>query len=83
VRDTCAWHAKIALARLGHPRAVREIERDLDARSPEARAAAVVAAGRARLSSSREKLAALAQAPGAVDPELVRDALARLDCSEA
>ena len=78
VRDTCAWHAKIALARMGHARATSEIVRDLDSRSPETRAAAVVAVGRARLFSAREKLAALASTPGAVDPELVTDALARL-----
>ena len=30
VRDTCVFHAKIALARMGHPRAVAEILADLE-----------------------------------------------------
>ena len=77
VRDTCAWHAKIALARMGHPRAEKEILRDLESPRPETRAAAVVASGRARLVSAREKVAALARAEG-LDPQLVTDALARL-----
>ena len=77
VRDTCAWHAKIALARLGHDRAEREILRDLDAPRAETRAAAVVAAGRARLEAAREKIDRLAKS-GSIDPQLAADALARL-----
>ena len=57
VRDTCAWHAKIALARMGHARAEGEILRDLESSRQETRAAAVVAAGRARLGAAREKVA--------------------------
>ncbi|HEY2513863.1 MAG TPA: HEAT repeat domain-containing protein [Polyangiaceae bacterium] len=77
VRDTCAWHAKIALARLGHERAAREILRDLDSPRAPAREAAVVAAGRARLEEAREKIAQLASA-GTTDAQLAADALARL-----
>jgi HEAT repeat protein len=81
VRDTCAWHAKIALARMGHPRASAEILGDLDSSRAEKRTAAVVAAGRARLRQAREKIASLA---GSVsDPQLVADALAQLDTSRA
>lgn len=76
VRDTCAFHAKIALARLGHPRAVAEILKDLDSDRPDVLGAAVVAAGRARLTKAR---AAIERLPTvAVDPELVREALSRL-----
>jgi HEAT repeat protein len=77
VRDTCAWQAKIALARMGHERATTEILRDLGSARTETRAAAVVAAGRARLLSAKEALVALEGAPG-LDPSLVADALAKL-----
>lgn len=77
VRDTCVFHAKIALARMGHPRAASEIMKDLESSRPDVLAGAVVAAGRARLAKARaliEKLPTVA-----VDPELVREALARLE----
>ena len=77
VRDTCAWNAKIALARMGHAKAGGEILRDLESLRPATRAAAIVAAGRAVLVSARAKIASLAGAEG-VDPQLVSDALARL-----
>jgi len=76
VRDTCAWHAQIALARMGHPRAAAEILRDLDSKRAETRSAAIVAAGRAKLEAARGKLEAWSA--GGVERELVRDALARL-----
>jgi HEAT repeat protein len=78
VRDTCAWHAKIALARMGHARAEGEILADLDSPSPERKAAAVVAAGRARLEAARARIAAM-RASGAIDPALIADAMTRLD----
>jgi HEAT repeat protein len=77
VRDTCVFHAKIALARLGHPRATAEILADLDSTRPDVLGAAVVAAGRARLKGARPLLVRLPTVT--VDPELVREALARLD----
>lgn len=77
VKDTCPFHARIALARMGHPRAVAEIMADLDAARPDVLGAAVVAAGRARLRQARRLIERIPTA--AVDPELVREALARLD----
>jgi HEAT repeat protein len=77
VRDTCAWHAKIALARMGHGRATAEILKDLESGRGETRAAAVVAAGRGRIAAAREKLAGMKGEDG-VDPQLVADAMARL-----
>jgi hypothetical protein len=82
VRDTCVWHAKIALARMGHPRATAEILKDLESgrgetRRGETRAAAVGAAGRGRIAAAREKLAGMKGEDG-VDPQLVADAMARL-----
>ncbi len=76
VKDTCAFHAKVALARMGHPRAVFEILKDLDSGRPDVVAAAVVAAGRARLGEARTAIERIS--PVAVDPTLVRAALERL-----
>jgi HEAT repeat protein len=76
VRDTSAWHAKIALARLGHARARAEIEKDLGAAKRTVLEAAVVASGRARLVHLAPKIASLP--PLAADPALVREALERL-----
>ncbi len=72
---SCAWHARIALARLGHERARAEILADLGSWRRETREAAVVAAGRARLGEARGALEGLA---GSVDDALVREALVRL-----
>jgi HEAT repeat protein len=77
VRDTCAWHAQIALARMEHPRAVAEILRDLDSKKESSRAAAIVAAGRAKVRAARGKLEAL-RGSSSAEADLVRDALAQL-----
>jgi hypothetical protein len=72
---SCAWHARIALARLGHSRARAEILADLTSWRRETREAAVVAAGRARMSEARGALERLGES---VDDALVREALVRL-----
>ncbi len=80
VRDTCPWHAKIALARMKHPRAVAEILKDLGASRRDVRVAAIVAAGRARLDLP-EVRAALGRPSADRDAEeatLVAEALAKL-----
>jgi len=77
LRDACVFHAKIALARMGHARATAEILADLEAERPDVLGAAVVASGRARIAKARPLLARLTAA--AVDPELVAEALRRLD----
>ncbi|HWL85525.1 MAG TPA: HEAT repeat domain-containing protein, partial [Polyangiaceae bacterium] len=59
VRDTCSFHAKIALCHLGHPRATAEIARDLGSPKRDVRSAAVVAAGRASLVELRDAIAAM------------------------
>lgn len=76
VRDTCVFHAKIALARMGHPRAVEEILKDLESPRPDVLGGAVVASGRARLIEARARIEALPA--GAASPELVREAIARI-----
>jgi HEAT repeat protein len=77
VRDTCAWHAKIALARLGHERATAEIVAELGSWRRESRDAAVVAAGRAHLTSARGAIVALRERGG--DPRLIAEALELID----
>jgi HEAT repeat protein len=72
---SCAWHARIALARLGHERARAEILGDLASRRRATREAAVVAAGRARIHEAR---GALEKLGGTVDEALVHEALVRL-----
>lgn len=76
VRDTCPFHARIALARMGHAKATKEILAELGSTRREVLSGAVVSAGRARLQAARETIAALP--PELVDPELVKEALARL-----
>jgi HEAT repeat protein len=74
-RASCAWHARTALARMGHARARAEILADLASWRREKREAAVVAAGRARVGEARSALESLG---GSVDAALVREALVRL-----
>jgi hypothetical protein len=76
---SCAWHARIALARMGHARARAEILSDLGSWRRERREAAVVAAGRARLGEARRLLEALGDS---VDASLLREALLRVAVGE-
>jgi hypothetical protein len=77
--SSCAWHARIALARLGHERARADIVADLSSWRRETREAAVVAAGRAGLGEARPHLEGLRDS---VDRELVREALLRLSAAQ-
>jgi HEAT repeat protein len=80
-RASCAWHARIALARMGHSRARAEILDELGSWRRETREAAVVAAGRARLHEARASLEELLRqrhTGETVDAALVREALVRL-----
>jgi hypothetical protein len=74
-KRSCAWHARIALARMGHVRARAEILGDLVSRRRVIREAAVVAAGQARIHEARGTLEKLG---GSVDAALVHEALVRL-----
>jgi HEAT repeat protein len=74
-RASCAWHARIALARMSHERARAEILGELTSWRRETREAAVVAAGRARMHEARTPLENLGET---VDAALVREALLRL-----
>ncbi len=75
VTDKFQWHARIALARLGDPRAKQAIVRDLTSLSFEKRTLAVAAAGRARLTDARAILLEMRgrserASPGAVEAAL-------------
>jgi HEAT repeat protein len=77
-RTPASWHARVALAELGHDRAKQVILRGLSAWSRDARTLAVAAAGRAKLVEARPILMSMADAPHRAEPDAVRDALAAL-----
>jgi HEAT repeat protein len=76
-RDPLAWHARVALARLGDAQAKAVILRGLTAFTRDARTIAVAAAGRARLREARPILRRMT--PAQADPETVAEALAELE----
>jgi HEAT repeat protein len=78
VRDTAAWAAKAALARLGHERARQDILASLQHRRDETRARAIVAAGKARLVEARPLIQAVVGTP--LGP-LAQQALADIDAT--
>jgi HEAT repeat protein len=77
-RTPVSWHARVALAELGHGRAKSAILRGLSAWSRDARTLAVAAAGRARLQEAREILERMLGAPERAEPDAVTDALASI-----
>jgi HEAT repeat protein len=78
-RDPLAWHARVALARLGDPQAKAAILRGLSAFTRDARTIAVAAAGRARLREAYPILRGMT--PAQADPETVAEALAELEAA--
>lgn len=82
-RDRFAWHARVALARMGHERACSEIVRELDAWDRDRRTLAVAAAGRAHLTAARERIAAMRGDAERADPHAVAEALVVLAPAEA
>ena len=78
-RDPLAWHARVALARLGDEQAKTAILRGLSAFTRDARTIAVAAAGRARLGEARAILRNMT--PAQADPETVAEALAALEAA--
>lgn len=78
-RDKFKWQARVALARLGNERAIREILAELGSWDRERRALAVAAVGRGRIGAGRAALVALRDAPDKVDPDTVEEALRALD----
>jgi hypothetical protein len=80
-RDPLAWHARVALARMGHERACREILRELGDGDRDVCTLAVAAAGRAHLTAARERILSLRGDTRRADPHAVDDALAALDAA--
>lgn len=78
-RDGFAWHSRVALARMGDARATSSIERGLTALSRDTRTFAVAAAGAARLTSLRDRIAGMRGDESRADPQAVEDALALLE----
>jgi HEAT repeat protein len=78
-RTPVSWHARVALAEMGHERAKNVILRGLSAWSRDARTLAVAAAGRARLKEAREMLERMRGAPERAEPDAVNDALSAID----
>jgi HEAT repeat protein len=75
-RDRLAWHARVALARMGHERASREILSELASWDRDRRTLAVAAAGRARLEAARPLITAMRGDAARADPSAVDEALA-------
>lgn len=76
--DALRWHALVALARLGDPRARRTILRGLAAWTRDRRTLAVVAAGRAGLREAHGTIDRFRGNPRRAEPEAVEEALSAL-----
>jgi HEAT repeat protein len=82
-RDRFAWHARVALARMGHARATREIMQELSAWDRGRRTLAVAAAGQARILAARGIIESMRGDEGRADPSAVDEALEALSQAEA
>ncbi|AGP41207.1 HEAT repeat domain-containing protein [Sorangium cellulosum] len=77
-RDPLRWHARVALARMRHERAIREILSELGAWDRHRRTLAVAAAGRARLAAARPAIEAMRGDDRKADQGAVEEALAAI-----
>jgi hypothetical protein len=77
--DPFAWHARVALARLGNEKAIRWVYKELNAWTLERRTLAVAAIGQARLRQARDRVVAMQDDATLADPDTIRDTLALLD----
>lgn len=82
-KNPFAWHARVALAQMGHARATREIMRDLDSWDRGRRTLAVTAAGRARILAARDIIQSMRGREDRADPTAVDEALLSLNPLEA
>jgi HEAT repeat protein len=76
--DPIAWHACVALAKMGDERARAAILKGLDAWTHQARTFAVVAAGEAGIAEARSQIEAFRADPRRAAPEAVEAALRAL-----
>lgn len=81
-KQTFAWQARIALARLGHARAKGEILRELRSWSRDRRTMAIAAAVHAQLAEARALLEGMRDNPRLAEPSIVEDALEKLSAIE-
>lgn len=81
--DQYAWHARVALARMGHERATRAIVHELGAWDRDRRTLAVAAVGRARILSARSLLESMRGDDSRADASAIDEALAALARAEA
>ena len=77
-KQTFAWQARTALARLGHPRARNEIVRELRSFSRDKRTMAAFAAGQAGITEAIAELERMQGRPELADPTVVAEALEKL-----
>jgi HEAT repeat protein len=80
--DPIAWHACVALARLGDARARAAIVKRLDAWTLDARTLAVAAAGQARVLEARARIETFRGDPSRAAPEAVSEALRALGAGD-
>ena len=80
--DPIAWHACVALARLGDARARQAILRRLAAFRYDVRTLAVAAAGQARLREARAQIESFRADPSRAAPEAVAEALRLLESGD-
>lgn len=78
-RDRFAWNARVSLAQMEHPKAIREIVSELNGWNRDRRTLAVAAVGRARIQSARPILQAMKNDSGKADSKAVEAALFALD----
>ncbi|MCC6526786.1 MAG: HEAT repeat domain-containing protein [Polyangiaceae bacterium] len=82
-RDPLAWHARVALTVMRHPRAVASVMRELGSVGFARRTLAVATAGRAGLEEARPLIEAMRGRPRRADPGAVEQALRMLDEARA
>jgi len=80
--DPYAWHARAALARMGHTRAAESILKDLRSWDRHKRTLGVAAAARARLVAARPLIEAMKGRPGQADPASVEETLRVLESAD-
>jgi len=74
-RDRFAWHARVALARMGHARAIREIMDELGSWDRGKRTLAVAAVGRGRIVQAKALVLAMRGDPSRADQDAVEETL--------
>ena len=77
--DPFAWQARVALAAMGHARAIDWVVRELNAWTRERRCLGVAAASRARVMEARPLLLTMRGNAARADPDAIEEAIERLE----